>query len=205
MKTILIKVFIFVKSLWKSFLLKLYIRFAREVKIVIGAGNIVEKNWFTTEQFFLDVTNEKHFIKFFSKRKIDKIFAEHVLEHLNEDQLDLMLNNFSKYCSQKINIRIAVPDGYHKDKSYIDIIKPGGTGYGSEDHKMLFNYKNLSAIFKKSGFIPQLIEYWDENGIFHPGYKDDDKGIVRRSFINDLRNSNGKPNYTSLIVDFSKR
>ncbi len=204
MKPTLVKMFFFVKSLWKSFLLKFYIHFTNEVKIVIGAGEIEEDNWFCTEQYFLDVTNEKHFKKFFTKQKIDKIFAEHVLEHLNKTQLDTMLMNFSKYCSQNVNIRIAVPDGNHNDKSYIDMVKPGGTGNGSEDHKFLFNYKTLSDIFNKFGFKPRLVEYWDENGFFHAGYKDDDKGKVRRSFVNDLRNSDGRPNYTSLIIDFSK-
>ena len=38
------------------------------------------------------------------------------------------------------NFRIAVPDGFHTDPSYIENVKPGGTGEGSEDHKNLFNY-----------------------------------------------------------------
>jgi predicted SAM-dependent methyltransferase len=54
------------------------------------------------------------------------------------------------------------------------------------------------------GFKTKLIEYWDEFGIFTTKYKNDENGYIKRSFINDDRNKNGKPNYTSLIVDFSK-
>ena len=60
-------------------------------------------------------------------------------------------------------------------------------------------------VFEKCGFKGEAIEYWDEEGIFHKGYKDDEKGIITRSFINDERNKNGNPVYTSLIIDFKKK
>ena len=47
-----------------------------------------------------------------------------------------MIKNFYKYSDEKINIRIAVPDGFHADENYISIVKPGGTGEGAEDHKI---------------------------------------------------------------------
>lgn len=114
----------------------------------------------------------------------------------------MMLKNFSKFTDQDINIRIIVPDGFHKDKEYIDTVKPGGTGYGSDDHKNLFNYISLSEIFGKYGFKANPIEYWDENSIFHTEYQNDNNGYVRRSFKNDKRNRDGNPHYTSLIIDF---
>ena len=38
----------------------------------------------------------------------------------------------------------------------------------------------------------------------HQGYSNDENGYVLRSFINDSRNSDGIPHYTSLIIDFKK-
>ena len=62
------------------------------------------------------------------------------MEHLTDSELELMVQNFYRYSNQNVNIRIAVPDGFHKDKNYINTVKPGGTGEGADDHKNLFNY-----------------------------------------------------------------
>lgn len=176
----------------------------KEIKLLVGAGLTSFKSWFSTDIHFLDITKESNFENLFTKRKIDKILAEHVLEHLTSEQLKLMSENFYKYSSNKINIRIAVPDGFHKDRNYVEQVKPGGTGNGAEDHKHLFNYKSLSEVFEKAGFKANPIEYWNEEKEFYTVYKNDNNGIIRRSFINDKRNSDGSPNYTSLIIDFTK-
>jgi predicted SAM-dependent methyltransferase len=193
----LLKIVKYIK--WRIYLFK-----ADKIKIIVGAGYTKFEGWFDTEIDTLDVTKEKEFQKYFTKKKINKILAEHVLEHLTNTDLDLMLKNFYKYSDEDINIRIAVPDGFHVDKQYIERVKPGGTGEGADDHKNLFNYKSLSELFSKFGFKPKPIEYWDENGNFHTKYSNDENGFVSRSFLNDDRNKNGKPNYTSLIIDFTK-
>ena len=190
--------------LWKKLNWYLYIATTSEVKIIVGSGPTKYEGWFPTDIVTLDVTNEKHFKKYFKKKKISRILAEHVLEHLTNQELKLMIENFHKYSSENVNIRIAVPDGFHKDKDYIDKVKPGGTGEGAEDHKHLFNYKSLARLFEAGNFQPILVEYWDEDGKFHPGYSNDENGYILRSFINDSRNSDGIPHYTSLIVDFRK-
>lgn len=183
---------------------KFYLLTCKEVKLIIGAGPTKYKGWFSTDIVTLDVTKESDFEKYFSKKKIKNILAEHVLEHLTEQELEKMLKNFYKYSDDKINIRIAVPDGFHADEKYISIVKPGGTGEGADDHKNLFDVNSLSSLFERFGFVAQPIEYWDEEGKFHQGYKNEENGYVKRSFINDKRNKNGKPVYTSLIIDFKK-
>lgn len=50
----------------------------------------------------------------------------------------------------------------------------------------------------------QLLEYFDENGMFHAQNWDMSDGYVRRSIRYDNRNSDGKPVYTSLIIDAVK-
>ena len=181
-----------------------YLRLAKEIKIDVGAGSTKYKDWFNTDIDTLDVTNEEDFKKYFSRKKIKNILAEHVLEHLFDNDLNLMIMNFLKYSDDNINIRIAVPDGFHSNINYINRVKPGGTGEGAHDHKHLFNYRTLSELFEKQGFKADLVEYWDEKGNFHSKYKNDEKGYITRSLINDERNQDGKPNYTSLIIDFSR-
>jgi predicted SAM-dependent methyltransferase len=102
--------------------------------------------------------------------------------------------------------RIAVPDGFHTDRTYIDWVMPG-TGYNGDDHKQLFNYKSLSQLLTGAGFGVQLREYWDENGCFHSRPLNDEDGAIRRylfgskffldSFVVGCR-------YTSLTVDAIK-
>lgn len=182
---------------------RIYLITSFEINLIVGSGGTKLNGWFATDIHTLNLTKESDFRKYFKNRKIKKILAEHVLEHLTNQDLELMLENFSSYCSSECNIRIAVPDGFHKDETYIKYVKPGGTGEGAIDHKNLFNYKSLSALFAVKGFKANVIEYWDEYGKFNSSYINDENGIVHRSFINDARNLNGKPNYTSLIIDFT--
>lgn len=183
---------------------RFYLLTCKEVKLIVGAGPTKYKGWFSTDIVTLDVTKESDFKKYFSKKKIRNILAEHVLEHLSDQELKKMIKNFYKYSDDEINIRIAVPDGFHSDENYISIVKPGGSGEGAADHKNLFNVNSLSALFNKFGFIAHPVEYWDEEKKFHQGYKNNKNGYVMRSFINDKRNTNGNPVYTSLIIDFKK-
>ena len=191
--------------IWKKLNWYIYLLTHKEINLIIGAGPTKYEGWFPTDIVTLDVTNENHFKKYFKKKKINKILAEHVLEHLTDSELELMVQNFYRYSNQNVNIRIAVPDGFHKDKDYINTVKPGGTGEGADDHKNLFNYRSLSTLFEKHGFKASLVEYWDEKAEFHSNYSNDENGYVLRSYLNDKRNSNRNPNYTSLIIDFKKK
>jgi len=191
--------------IWKKLHWYVYIATNEEINLIVGAGPSQHKGWFSTDIVTLDVTNENQFQKYFKNKKIKKILAEHILEHLTNDELNLMVKNFKNYSSDDVNIRVAVPDGFHKDEQYIEKVKPGGKGEGAEEHYDLFNYKSLSALFEQHGFNSILVEYWDEKGNFHEGYTNDEFGYVKRSFLNDSRNSDGIPHYTSLIVDFRKK
>ncbi len=197
---LLVPIFRLIKYIrWRN-----YLSTSPKIQIVVGAGGTSFPGWFDTDIDNLDITNEKDFEKYFSVKKIDKILAEHVLEHLTDEELELMVKNFYKYSSDDINIRIAVPDGYHGEANYINCVKPGGSGVGADDHKNLFTYKSLGSLFEKHGFKASPVEYWDENKKFHSGYRNDSNGFIHRSLVNDERNKDGKPNYTSLIMDFKK-
>ena len=173
--------------------------------LVVGAGCTSFKGWFCTDKSFLDISNRRDFEKYFKKKNISKILAEHVLEHLTDSDLKAMAKNFAEFSSDDINIRIAVPDGNHKNQNYIDAVKPGGLGSGADDHKHLFTHESLAKYFTDAGFIATYLEYWDNNNYFITKYKKDENGFIKRSLINDSRNADGSPNYTSIIIDFKKR
>ncbi len=103
-------------------------------------------------------------------------------------------------------LRIAVPDGLFPDQSYIDKVKPGGTGAGACDHKLLWNYHSLSQLLVNAGFEVEVLEYWNDNKQFLFRKWDPVAGNVLRSYHNDDRNNvaGGVIGYTSLIIDAKK-
>lgn len=202
-----IKIYFALAPLLKFFSLiawKYYQSRVKVIKLVVGAGGTHFKDWFSTDIATLNLMKESDFKLYFSEKKIDMVQAEHVLEHIGDSDLELIIANLYKFCNDGARIRIAVPDGFHGDPGYISRVKPGGTGAGAHDHRQLFNYKSLCEKFERHGFKTKPVEYWDENGVFHQGYVNDEFGYISRSLINDDRNVGGKPIYTSLIVDIFK-
>jgi len=185
----------------------LFFRFltSQKIKLNVGSsGKNPDHTFYATDIDTLNITKEgdwKRLLLFF---KADHIMAEHVWEHLSEEDTILANANCFKFLKKKGVLRIAVPDGFHPDTKYIDYVKPGGNGIGADDHKILYNYKSMSEGLKKVGFKVQLLEYWDENGKFHFVDWTDEGGHIRRSKRYDPRNQNDTLNYTSLIVDAVK-
>ena len=101
-------------------------------------------------------------------------------------------------------LRLAVPDGFNPSNEYIEYVRPGGTGPGADDHKVLYTYKSMKERLERAGFKINLLEYWDKNGKFHYTDWTDEGGRIRRSRRYDPRNQDGRLHYTSLIVDAIK-
>lgn len=179
--------------------------FKNRVRIIIGSGGIKQRNWISTDKTQINLTNRQSWMKFFSPDTIDSIMAEHVWEHLNTDDASFAVQNCKEFLRSGGYIRIAVPDGYSPDAKYIDQVKPMGSGFGSEDHKTLYNYKSLSDLFCSNGYKVKFLEYWDENGVFHYEPWNVDDGLIMRSKNHDPRNRDGKLRYTSLIMDAIKK
>lgn len=101
-------------------------------------------------------------------------------------------------------LRVAVPGGFHPKLEYIKYVKPGGTGLGSNDHKVLYNHFDFKNLFEKTGFTVKMLEYFDENRkINYKVWKKKD-GMIVRSKRFDKCNKNGELNYTSIILDAIK-
>jgi predicted SAM-dependent methyltransferase len=174
-------------------------------KLVLGSGKTKLKGWIPTDIDILNITSEKNWKAFVPFGKLKAVLMEHVLEHLTEEDAKKGLRNIFKYLKRGGYVRIAVPDGFHKSLEYIGKVKPGGTGAGADDHKVLYNYKSLIKIMNECGFECDLLEYWDEEGMFHHKEWSSDDGMIMRSLRFDKRNVDGDPVYTSLIVDGIKK
>ncbi|WP_296590718.1 hypothetical protein [Methylophaga sp.] len=175
-----------------------------DVKLIIGAARTGGQGWFSTDHTFLDLTKEADWARLFTPSSISSVLAEHVWEHLTENDAITAGNICYKYIKKGGVLRIAVPDGFHPKLSYIEQVKPGGIGPGADDHKVLYTYKSLCLLLNEVGFETKLLEYFDENGQFHEVDWNADNGMVLRSKKHDKRNDKGEINYSSIIIDATK-
>lgn len=184
---------------------KLKSEIKKKKKLNVGSGNVeFDKEWFSCDINLLNLTKKSDWFRLLGFSKVNNIFAEHVWEHLSDEDTYLANKNCYKFLKKNGRLRIAVPDGNHPNKDYIDYVKPNGSGIGSDDHKILYNYCSIKERLENAGFRVELLEYWDENGKFHYIDWTNEHGKVRRSRRYDSRNSNEELNYTSLIIDAIK-
>lgn len=171
------------------------------IKLNIGAGGTNYEGWHSLEIDQLNLLNKSDWSILFKEESISNILAEHVWEHLSLKEARIANRNCFKFLKAGGRIRLAVPDGFFPDEDYINYVKPGGYGLGSDDHKVLYDYKLLNNELQSAGFKVELLEYWDENGNFHFKEWKSEDGHVNRSQRFDRRNENAQLKYTSLIID----
>ena len=181
------------------------IRNASEIKIVIGSSGIFENGWIPTNYQYLNLLNENQWRRAFRGKTIDAILAEHVFEHLSEAEGMQALKMCSKFMKNGARLRVAVPDGYNPNADYIEMVRPGGGGPGSEGHKVLYNVDMLESMFRLAGFSVRRLEYYDSKGDFHKSFWNPEDGKINRSLQYDPRNSGETITYTSLILDGVKQ
>jgi predicted SAM-dependent methyltransferase len=177
----------------------------KKAKFNVGASTVdIGNDWFPTDIDVLNITINADWRRFLWFTKLDNISAEHVWEHLTDADTILANANCFKFLKKNGIMRLAVPDGFHPDKEYIDYVRPGGHGAGADDHKILYTYKTMKERLENVGFQVNLLEYWDEKGEFHFTEWSDEEGRISRSKRYDERNQGGELKYTSLIVDAVK-
>lgn len=170
-------------------------------KLIVGSWDTYQKGWISSDVDTLDITKDESWNKYFRHNSLTNIMAEHVWEHLDVEDGLLAINLSYKYLKKGGKLRIAVPDGYHRNKSYLDYVRPNGPFHDQHYHKVLYNYKKLSKLLSRAGFKVDPLEYWDEKHEFHYYKWDTKDGLIRRSSRFDTRNSVNKLSYTSLIID----
>jgi predicted SAM-dependent methyltransferase len=197
-------------------------------RIVLGAWDRYDPGWIPTQRDFLNLLEPKHWERFFQPGSVEAMLAEHVWEHLTEEQGLAAARTCFKYLNPGGYLRVAVPDGLHPDPAYIAWVRVGanpdeGAGGVSviahapeNDHKALYTYRTLSGLFERAGFRVVLYEYFDEAGTFHCEHWDRNRGTIWRSKRFDPRNKNGTLlsvypgttddylNYSSIILDAFK-
>lgn len=176
----------------------------RPLRLVIGASGETAPGWHETDQRYLDLLKPAQWERIFAPGSVDALFAEHVWEHLVPEDAITAARTCHRFLKPGGSLRVAVPDGLHPNPDYIAAVRPGGTGGGADDHKVLYDHASLRAVFEAAGFAVELLEYFDEEGVFHRTDWSDERGHVRRSARYDERNSGRALAYTSIILDAVK-
>lgn len=197
-----------------------------DVRVIIGSGGQSMEGWLATDIDQLNIVDETSWNRLFNLGSIDRMLAEHVLEHLTLRELNSALRHAYKYLKPGGILRVAVPDAFHPSRYYYNLVKPGGreTPY---EHMLFLEHELLSRISREVGFEVKLLEYFDEKGIFHgTDYRGED-GVIQRCASNNcgldtqdvevmtrfyssipehLRQQfvDRRMSYTSLIVDLIK-
>ncbi|MGD6966563.1 class I SAM-dependent methyltransferase [Rossellomorea vietnamensis] len=180
----------------------------KDIKVVIGAGEHNNNpGWMQTQESELNLLNKHDWEKRFDEGSISAILAEHVWEHLSYDEGVAAAKICFDYLRPGGYIRCAVPDVFFPDEDYQEFVKVGGPGpadHPAASHKIVHSYKTISDMFEKAGFQVKLLEFCDEQGIFHYNEWDEKQGFIYRSKRFDHRNQEGKLVFASLIVDAIK-
>jgi predicted SAM-dependent methyltransferase len=177
---------------------------SQPLRVVLGAGGVYEPGWIATDVDLLDIAKQKDWHRVFTPSTIDTLLAEHVWEHLEPEAGRCAARNCFTFLKAGGHLRAAVPDGLHPNPQYRESVRPGGSGPGADDHRLLYDYHTFSAIFATCGFRVELLEYFDETGVFIYRPWDASDGMIHRSSRHDERNADGTLCYTSIVLDALK-
>ncbi len=180
-----------------------------EKKFIVGANTTSFEGWIATDKDILDMLDEKNWRDYLEPNSLDAILAEHVWEHLSPEDAVVAARNCFRFLKPGGYLRVAVPDGLHPDPDYIEWVRTGGRGPGSDDHKVLYTYDTFRELFTSAGFDVSLCEYYDERGKFHATDWNPADGMIQRSLRFDKitfdRSKSGMDfDFTSIILDAKK-
>jgi predicted SAM-dependent methyltransferase len=185
-------------------LLRRQIESRDRIRLAIGSESHCSEAWIPAENDQLDLVNPASWSSFFQKSSVDAILAEHVWEHLSEQDGKTAARNCFQFLRPGGYLRVAVPDGFHPSQQRQTLRRAGGNEIGAGGHGQLYNHHSFAEAFLAVGFQVQLIEFFDQEGVFHSNHWDVSKGLVKRSLLFDERNIAQPFAYTSLVLDAVK-
>lgn len=171
---------------------------------MVGSSGVTPPGWIQTDIEYLNLLQPADWERFFQENTLSAILAEHVWEHLSVEDAARAAATCFAYLRPGGYLRLAVPDGFNPDPAYREWVRPGGTGPGADDHKVLYTHETMAALLTGVGFRVELLEHFDSSGKFHFTDWNPADGMIHRSRRFDERNQGGQLRYTSLVVDAFK-
>jgi predicted SAM-dependent methyltransferase len=190
---------------WLKWQVERHRKEGRPLRVVIGSSRVYDPGWIPTNFQYLNLLNEAHWQRAFGDQQLDALLAEHVWEHLTASDGKVAAAKCFKALKPGGYLRVAVPDGYHPDPDYIEFVRPGGSGSGAPDHKLLYTHESLTDMLTSAGFDVELLEYYDSEGKFHRKEWDLARGTIGRRYGSTENSPAGRViQFTSLIADAHK-
>lgn len=178
-----------------------------EFRVIIGAGGQRWEGWIPTQRGDLDLLDRETWVTWFGERQADALLCEHVWEHLTEEEGRAAARLCFEFLKPGGFLRCAVPDVNFPDVEYQRTVQVGGPGpadHPAADHRVVYDHRRFTDVFKSAGFEVELLEYCDDHGRFHYHSWDVTTGPIYRSLLLDHRNREGRLGFVSLILDARK-
>ena len=203
------KIFKFILYNFRFLKLKLYLALSRDVKLILGAALTSNKSWISTNEEWFDITRKHHWDRLFHKKKFMKrALAEHVFEHLTEEEMAIAFKFIYEHLASKGTLRIAVPDGNNPNPEYIKNTGINGIGADASDHKQFIKFEYLKSELEKVGFKCFIREGYKSNGELVNEKLPPELGYIIRSRRNSFESTKEGWDFvdanSSLIVDAYK-
>jgi predicted SAM-dependent methyltransferase len=186
------------------------------MRVIVGAGGTSQAGWQSLEAAQLDIRDFRQWERLFQPASLDALLAEHVIEHLTMQEAQATVRNFYYFLRRGGYARVAVPDGFYFNESYLNWVAPNSPGEKWLDnfrdayeppHKVLWNYLALAKLFIGGGFRVVLREWHDGQGRLHKTEWSAEQGAIKRcagSLYSALLGLVVGTDYRSLILDAYK-
>ncbi len=121
----------------------------RDIRVVIGAGDYAHNNlgWLHTQEDDLNLLQRDDWLRQFAPGSLTAILAEHVWEHLTEDEGTRAARICHEFLKPGGYVRCVVPDGYFPNASYQRMAQvdssPDIPNHPAASHKIVYNYRTL--------------------------------------------------------------
>lgn len=178
-----------------------------QLRVILGAGETTQDGWISTQEDELNLLKPEDFDRLFGPESVDAFLAEHVWEHMTDQEGRQAAANCYVALKPGGYIRCAVPDAYFRNEEYQQMVQVGGPGptdHPAASHKIVHDYRSLASVFESAGFEVSLLEYCDEGGDFHFTWWNPEDGRIGRSYRFDTRNSSERLGMVSVILDARK-
>lgn len=175
-----------------------------QIRLAIGPETHCTADWIPAARDQLDLVNPASWSCFFQKSSVDAILAERVWDQMSEQDSRLAARNCFQFLKPGGYLRVAVPDGFHPAQQRKNSGCSEDAAIGRGRCSKLYNHKSFANAFVAVGFNVQLIEFFDQEGVFHSNHWDVSKGLVKRTLLFDDRNIAQPFAYTSLVLDAVK-
>lgn len=178
-----------------------------QLRVILGAGTTGQPGWISTREEELNLLDPADFARMFAPASVDAFLAEHVWEHMTEEEGCVAAANCYAWLKPGGYLRCAVPDAYFRNHEYQKMVQVGGPGpadHPAASHKIVYSYRTLTRVFERAGFDVTLLEYCDERGDFRFHWWDPEDGKIGRSLRFDTRNTETTVGMVSIILDAKK-